>query len=94
MSNLENGARNLNTVFHHIYEVMETSRKMFNFRVRLMKCRTTEACKVGAKPDLTWKVEVSYPLTHPDHGTLPPEDDALEIAKMLFPNRPECQTLF
>ena len=53
VSNFENSARNLNTVFHHIYGVMETSRRMFNFRVRLMKCRTTEACKVGAEPDLT-----------------------------------------
>lgn len=78
----------------HLHKCMKNSREMYGLRVRRMDCPSTEAERVGSQPTLTWKMEVSYPLDDPRYPSPPSDEETTAVAKMIFPNRPECHKLF
>lgn len=78
----------------YLYDCLDELNGNTDLPVRMMDWPSTEAEKVGSRPTLTWKMEVSYPVDDPRHHIPPSDKEVMPIAKMIFPNRPECHKLF
>jgi|SRR5882724_1846855 len=92
---LQNAGMCLSAVMRRFRNAISISKERHGLRLRVMFCEKEEGKKVGYEGGTVRKLEVSYPAGHISRSNLEPpsDEEALEVARMMLPNHPQCHKL-
>lgn len=88
------GFRNVNLAHRRINRCVREAREKFGLRVRLANCLRKEAIKVGTYEQLTWKLEISYDVSHQHRKPtdVVTYEDFMRVATLFLPTHKTCHT--